>query len=883
MNMEIEKYKRGTSMEEKEKKEKGNFWLTVATFIVNKRKAIEILFVLAIIYSVLSANKVQVNQDITSYLPADSETRRGLSLMEEQFTTYGSAKIMVSNITYDQAEVLVDRLEDVEGIKQVEFDDSSDHFTGTEALFDVTFEGTEDERVSKDALEDAQDVLTDYDVYISSEVGQEERDSAALAKDMNLILVLAVVIIVTVLLLSTKAYLQIPVLLITFGVAAILNKGTNFWFGTISSITNSIAIVLQLALAIDYAIILCDRFMEEHETMDAEEAVKVALSKAIPEISSSSLTTVSGMVAMMFMQFRLGYDMGIILVKAIIISLISVFFLMPGVLLIFAKGIDKTHHKCYVPKITFIGKFANKTKYIIPPLFIIFLIFAAWESNHCQYIYDTSSIVSAKKSESKIASEKIEDTFGASNQLVVMVPKGNYESEAKILKKLENLDYVNSVLGLANVSINDDYILTDKLNPRQFAELTDLDVEIVQVLYTAYAYNEEQYGPVFTGIDDYEVPIIDMFLFLYDQYKEGYVTLDKDLDEKLTTLYDTLHDAQLQLQGDEYSRFVLDLSLPVEGQETYDALEEIRGIATKYYDKNKVVLVGNSTSDHDLESSFASDNIIISVLTALFVVVILFFTFQSAGLPILLVLTIQGSIWINFTVPVLQGQTVFFIAYLIVSAIQMGATIDYAIVISSRYMQLKQQLPIKDAMVESLNQAFPTIFTSGSILTCAGFLIGEIASDATVASIGVALGRGTLISIVLVLMVLPQILLFGDFILEKTALTMNLSRPQKEVAGKVRVTGHVRGYVQGEIDADIQGVFQGQMKVSVDSVIPGRQGEIVHDETGKPLLPGVDTPSDETDVINVESSETQKSETSDEKKEKKKKKKFRKQREDKES
>lgn len=870
-------------MEEKEKKEKGNFWLTVATFIVNKRKAIEILFVLAIIYSVLSANKVQVNQDITSYLPADSETRRGLSLMEEQFTTYGSAKIMVSNITYDQAEVLVDRLEDVEGIKQVEFDDSSDHFTGTEALFDVTFEGTEDERVSKDALEDAQDVLTDYDVYISSEVGQEERDSAALAKDMNLILVLAVVIIVTVLLLSTKAYLQIPVLLITFGVAAILNKGTNFWFGTISSITNSIAIVLQLALAIDYAIILCDRFMEEHETMDAEEAVKVALSKAIPEISSSSLTTVSGMVAMMFMQFRLGYDMGIILVKAIIISLISVFFLMPGVLLIFAKGIDKTHHKCYVPKITFIGKFANKTKYIIPPLFIIFLIFAAWESNHCQYIYDTSSIVSAKKSESKIASEKIEDTFGASNQLVVMVPKGNYESEAKILKKLENLDYVNSVLGLANVSINDDYILTDKLNPRQFAELTDLDVEIVQVLYTAYAYNEEQYGPVFTGIDDYEVPIIDMFLFLYDQYKEGYVTLDKDLDEKLTTLYDTLHDAQLQLQGDEYSRFVLDLSLPVEGQETYDALEEIRGIATKYYDKNKVVLVGNSTSDHDLESSFASDNIIISVLTALFVVVILFFTFQSAGLPILLVLTIQGSIWINFTVPVLQGQTVFFIAYLIVSAIQMGATIDYAIVISSRYMQLKQQLPIKDAMVESLNQAFPTIFTSGSILTCAGFLIGEIASDATVASIGVALGRGTLISIVLVLLVLPQILLLGDFIIEKTALTMNLSRPQKEVAGKVRVTGHVRGYVQGEIDADIQGVFQGQMKVSVDSVIPGRQGEIVHDETGKPLLPGLDTPSDETDVIGVESSETQKPETSDEKKEKKKKKKFRKEREDKES
>ena len=836
-------------MEEKEKKEKGNFWLTVATFIVNKRKAIEILFILAIIYSVLSINKVQVNQDITSYLPATSETRIGLSLMDEQFTTYGSGKVMVSNITYPQAEALVNRLEDIDGVKQVEFDDSGDHYTGTDALFSITFDGTEDEDISKDALNEVKETLSDYDTYISSSVGEEERNAESLSEDMNIILALAVVIIVVVLMLSTKAYLQIPVLLITFGVAAILNMGTNFWFGTISSVTNSIAVVLQLALAIDYAIILCDRFMEEHETMEAEDAVKVALSKAIPEISSSSLTTISGMVAMMFMQFRLGYDMGIILVKAIIISLISVFFLMPGVLLIFAKGIDRTHHKCYVPKITFVGKFANMTKYIIPPVFIVFLIFAAWESNHCQYIYDTNSIVSAKKSESKIASEKIENTFGASNQLVVMVPKGDYESEKKALNKIEKLDYVNSALGLANVSINDDYMLTDKLNPRQFAELTDLDTEIVDVLYTAYAYNEEQYGPVVTGIDDYEVPIIDMFLFLYDQYQEGYVTLDDELDDKLTTLYDTLHDAQLQLQGDDYSRFVLDLSLPVEGQETYDALEEIREIAAKYYGKKNVILVGNSTSDHDLASSFASDNIVISVLTALFVMIILFFTFQSAGLPVLLVLTIQGSIWVNFTVPVLQKQTVFFIAYLIVSAIQMGATIDYAIVISSRYMDLKQKMPIKDAITESLNQAFPTIFTSGTILTCAGFLIGEIASDPTVASIGVALGRGTLISIILVLFVLPQILLFGDFIIEKTALTMNLARPQREIAGRVRVTGHVKGYVQGEIDADVSGVFQGQMKVAVDSILPGRQGEITHDNAAGPMLPGK---VDEDNIIDTE-------------------------------
>jgi len=250
------------NMEEKQEKEKGNFWLTVASFIVNKRKAIEILFVLAMIYSVLSINKVQVNQDITSYLPADSETRIGLSLMEEQFTTYGSAKVMVSNITYAQAEDLVDDLENIEGVKQIEFDDSKDHFTGADALFSVTFDGTEDEQISKDALEEVKETLDGYDVYVSSSVGEEERSAESLSQDMNIILVLAVVIIFVGLLLSTKAYLQIPVLLITFGVAAVLNMGTNYWFGTISSVTNSIAVVLQLALAIDYAIILCDRFME---------------------------------------------------------------------------------------------------------------------------------------------------------------------------------------------------------------------------------------------------------------------------------------------------------------------------------------------------------------------------------------------------------------------------------------------------------------------------------------------------------------------------------------------------------------------------------------------------------------------------------------------
>ena len=188
---------------------------------------------------------------------------------------------------------------------------------------------------------------------------------------MIVILLLAAVVIVAVLLFTSTTYAEIPVYLTTFIVAAILNKGTNYWFGTISFVTNSIAVVLQLGLAVDYAIILAHRFMEEHEDKDAREAVIVALSKAIPEISSSSLTTISGMVAMMFMQFRIGYDMGIILAKSIIFSMVAVFFLMPGLLLTFSKAIDNTHHKSFVPKITAVGKFCVATRYIIPPILIV--------------------------------------------------------------------------------------------------------------------------------------------------------------------------------------------------------------------------------------------------------------------------------------------------------------------------------------------------------------------------------------------------------------------------------------------------------------------------------------------------------------------------------
>lgn len=796
-----------------EKERKGNsFMIKLATMIVDKRKGFYLIFILLIIFSLISMNKVKVNNDLTTYLSEDTETRQGMDLMNEQFVTYGTARIMVCNVTYEEAEVLAAQIEEMEGVSMLDFDDSPEHYHDMEALFAITFDGEAEQESTRGYFEAVLEALAECDVYYTSDIGQEERDAADLNKDMVMILLLAGVVIVAVLLFTSTTYAEIPVYLMTFIVAAILNKGTNFLFGTISFVTNSIAVVLQLALAVDYAIILAHRFMEEHEDKDAREAVIVALSKAIPEISSSSLTTVSGMVALMFMQFRIGYDMGIILAKAIVLSLVTVFFLMPGLLLNFSKAIDRTHHKSFVPNITMVGRFSVATRFIVPPLLILGLVAAFYFSNRAFYVYDVSSLEAKTMSENKFSAAMVNQEFGRVNQLAVLVPNGDYEQEARALRALERLDCVDSAMGLANIEAMDGYMLTQLLTPRAFSELIDMDVEVAELLYMAYALNDSNLGAVVSGISEYEVPLIDIFLYIYDQKESGNITLDEDLEETLENAHRQICIARDQLLGENYSRFVLELGVPSEGEETYEALEEIRQCVARYYDLEKIYLVGTSTSNKDLSDSFSMDNVIITILTAVFVMVILLFTFQSAGLPVLLVMTIQGSIWVNFSLPYLQQEPVYFLGYLVVSAIQMGATIDYAIVITSRYMELKRYMPIKEAIVQTLNQAFPTILTSGSMLVAAGFIINNISSNVVVAAIGLALGRGTLTSIIMVLLMLPQTLLLGDIIIEKTAFTLKyeVAKPLPS-SGRIRMTGHIKGYVNGVIEGDFTGVIDGEM------------------------------------------------------------------------
>ncbi len=784
----------------------------VAAFIVDKRKAFYLLYIGVAIFCVFSGGWVAVNDDLTSYLPGTTETRQGLTIMDEEFITFGTSRIMVDNISYAQADRLAEQARAIPGVKSVEFDGTEEHYVSGSALLSVTYDGTADAPESLKGLEGVKALLEGYDVYVTGDTGDSASDS--LAAEMQVVMVIAVVIILLVLLFTSHTYMEIPVLLMTFGMAALMNKGTNFIFGEISFVSDSVAVVLQLALAIDYAIILCHRYTEERERLEAREAVVAALSKAIPEISGSSMTTLSGLGAMCFMQFRIGYDLGLVLMKAIILSLLAVFTLMPGLLLSFSSLIDRTHHRSFVPRITAWGRLAVKTRFIMPPLFVVLLIGGFIFANRCPYAYGQTDLTTIRKNDAQIAQQRVNDAFGRVNTLAVLVPQGDYEKEGKLLRELERMDETDTVLGLANVDAMDGYVLTDRLTPRQFAEMTDLDIEVARLLYSAYAVDQESYGQVVSGVDSYGVPLIDMFLYVYDMMKEGYVTLDEDMTETIEDLHEQLTDAQLQLKGENYSRMVLQLNLPEESGETFDFLDTLHTVVGRYYPENSF-LVGNSTSDFDLSTSFGNDNLLIGILTIVFVVLVLVFTFQSSGLPILLILVIQGSVWINFSFPYLQNEPLFFLSYLVVSSIQMGANIDYAIVIANRYVELKQTMPLKDAVIESLNEAFPTIVTSGTILASAGILIGFLSSNPAIASIGVCLGRGTLISIFLVMGILPQILLLGDIIIEKTAFTLKARLPIQSHTGTLRVDGHVRGYVSGMVDADFSGLLHGTINASV--------------------------------------------------------------------
>lgn len=732
-------------------------------WIVDHYRLFFVVFAALLAFSAVASGWVKVENDVAAYLPADSETRQGLDIMEQEFQTYGSAKILLRDTDADAAAATAEQIRAVDGVDSCTYTMND---TGS-ALLSVSLSDLEGSDTCAQTVQALRDLLDGSGAYIYSAEGYSISDQ--INGEVRGLLVIVAIILVTVLTFTSSTYAEVPILLITFLAAALINKGTNFVFGTISFVSNAVAILLQLAMSVDYAIIFCNRYKQAHETLPVREAVIESLEKSITVISSSSLTTIAGLVAMTFMKFGLGRDLGIVLIKAILISMLTVFLLMPGLLLKLGPAMDKTKHRNFVPKVSGVGRLAWWTRRVVPLVFAAVLVVACIGANRVSYVYSEAPLKTHNADANRTASQAITDDFGDETVLAVVVPAGDYTREAALLDALSALPEVKSAVGIAGTEAAGGYRLADAVDYRTFAQLSDVDSTSAQALFALYAAENGAAQTAAQDLSGYQVPLLKLFEFLNDKIADGTVTLSAAQAAQVTALSSQLERASAQLEGTSYHRLVLTLAAASDGDETFALLDRIHAVVHQYYPTDSY-LVGDAMSAYGSEQTFTQDNVMVSAMSILMVMLVLLFTFRSLGMPILLTLVIQGSIWINFGITVLTGEYVLFMVYLVASAIQMGCNVDYAIVVASHYTEARADQGPREAMITALNLAFPTIITSGTMLISAGLLIGARVSSGAVAGMGRFVGVGSLITVFLVLFVLPQLLLLGDTFVRRTAL-----------------------------------------------------------------------------------------------------------------
>ena len=682
--------------------------------IVNHKKTVIVAFVMAMIVSAVCSTMVNVNYDINDYLPDGTASTVALDTMNEEYDmSIPNARVMVSNLTVAQALEMKQKLSEIEGVEDVTWlddvvdtdipletadkDTVENYYKDNKALFTVTI----NEHTRIETVNAIRDLIGDDNSMAGAAINTAIAAQAT-NKEVKNIIFLVIPICLAVLFLTSSSWIEPILLLGSIGVAILLNKGSNLMFGTISFVTNAAGGVLQLAVSMDYSIFLLHRFQEMREEGQApKEAMINALCKSTGSILSSGLTTVIGFAALILMRFKIGPDMGLAMAKAIFLSLITVFVLFPVVLLYCYPLIDKTKHKSFLPDFGKFGQFVTKLMVPAVLVFVLFIIPCNLGQKENFFSYGSSQIFSTDTQigrDTKI----IEDTFGKSNNLVLMVPRGDLEKETELSKKLHDMPEVTSIL--------------------------------------SYVDNAGA-----------EVPM-------------DYVDNE--------TLY--------KLISDNYSRLVLTVDADFEGEKTFNLIEEIRSLAKSYYG-DKYLLAGESASTYDLMDTITKDNDRVNLIAIGAVFVVLLLSMKSITIPVILVLAIETAIWINLSVPYFTNDFVFYIAYLIISSVQLGATVDYAILLTSRYMEVRETASKKKTIVETLRSTTVSIMTSASILTIAGLLLWKISTHGILSQLGHLLARGTALSTLIVLFVIPGMLYIFDGLIQKTTVGVKFfNKKEKE-------------------------------------------------------------------------------------------------------
>jgi predicted RND superfamily exporter protein len=695
-----------------------------AHFIIHHKKFILIAFIAAAAVSAVLSLLVGVNYNMVDYLPPSAQSTRAIEIMEKEFGgAMPNTNVMVKGVSIQQALAYKQELESVDGVREVLWlDDTVDlkqpiemadtatvenFYKNENALFSVTVDkGEEPETI--DAIRD----VIGADNQIAGEAPDLVTVQRTTGAEVGNALAILLPIIIIILILASASWIEPLLFIASIGIAVLLNMGTNIFFGEISFMTNSISPILQLAVSMDYAIFLLHSFAHFRKTSgDVNEAMRRAIRASMSTIAASAATTLFGFLALTFMDFRIGSDLGLTLAKGIVLSFVTTMVFMPALILFMVKLIDKTKHRRLMPRFNNVNKGFSKIAIPALLLIVIFIVPSFLGQSRTEFIYGNGSV--GEVSESGRDKAEIRDEFGQSTVMALLVPRGEIAKESDLSREIEQVGHVTSVLSYANTV-------------------------------------GEAFPPEFLGADVTE-----------------------------------------QFYSDKYARIIVYTDTPEEGDTAFSAVREITKTAKSYYG-DAVYAAGQSANIYDMKNVVERDNRIVTLIAAIAIFLVLLITFGSATLPFILLLTIEAGIWINLAIPYFTGTSINFLGYLVLNTVQLGATIDYAILLTNTYMGNRKLMPQAQAIHASLGSAFPSILVSATTLSAAGFTLYATSSNPAVSDIGLLLGRGTLLSLAMVTCFLPAMLRLFDKAIAKTTYKAGFA-PAKMGAIKSMAQGDLFG------------------------------------------------------------------------------------------
>ena len=667
------------------------------TVLVTTHKRIVVsLFVLLALASTLLIGLTEVNYDMVQYLPQDAPSTQAIAIMEEEFGNNNpNARIMLEGVTIQEVLALKQQIAALPGVYVVTWLDDvigeanltsvpleyldptlvENYYKDGAALLSISIANGE-ESTTIHAL---RTILGEQTPIAGSAANAAGTQDLAVSEVINAMAILLPIILI-ILIISTTSWLEPLLFLITIGIAVLLNMGSNLFFGEISFITRTVSPVLQLAVSLDYAIFLLHRFTDLRQEHPPLKAMQIAMGQSFTTVAASAATTVLGFVALLFMRFGIGSDLGLNLVKGVILSFLTVMIFLPALTLLIYPLLDKTKHRSFIPSFHGLSKNLLKTRYIFLALALVLVVPSFLAQSQTSFQYGTGSVTESSRAGQDAL--RIEERFGHENILVLLVPKGNTGNEMALSAALENIAHVKQVVSYVSA----------------------VGAEIP----TSYA----------------PASVVDQF------YSE------------------------------HYARFLLYTSMADEGEEAFATVAQVHSTAAAYYPTYS--LTGTSATLYDMKIVVENDTTKVNMAAILGIFLVLLLTFRSGRLPIILVFVIETAIWINLAIPYFSGQSLSFIGYLIISTVQLGATVDYAILLTHNYREARLSLPRLAAMEQTLADNIISIFVSAGILATAGYALAITSGNPMVSELGTLLGRGTLLSFVMVILVLPALLMMFD-------------------------------------------------------------------------------------------------------------------------